>query len=144
MSNQNPRIDLAMQKIEAILKEMDVAGVIVLYAPSLLPNKEDKAAVYAHGHANYSIRLESSFSAIEQQFDGVGMGVVIKGKAEHYGGDKDGRNRKLSDTVNMLSSMSQACLHVTTMVQVLCDRAMKTWDGENTNTRHDPHGPGLN
>lgn len=66
-------------------------------------------------------------------------GMIIQGKLEHYNGDKVKRDKKLTDTINMLSLISdsggQQIMNLISMSK-LADR---TWEAEHTDGGHTSH-----
>lgn len=72
--NYSPKLRKAMEEIKDVLKKHDIAGFIAIHTP---------------GHVEYSHNLMPSYSACN--IDNTTGIVVIKGKLEHYLGDKNNR-----------------------------------------------------
>jgi len=83
----SPKLKKAMAKIEAILKEEDIAGVVVLHEP---------------GSAEILTKLDPSYSCASIE-DGR---LRIKGKRDRdFGGDKKKQEEALKNTSNMLKNL---------------------------------------
>ena len=79
----SPKLKRVMDEIKAILVKEDIAGAIVLHTP---------------GFTEYLVHIEPSYSCAKW----VGEAVQVKGKAEHYGGDTEKRDKAVADTANMI------------------------------------------
>lgn len=82
----SPKLKVAAEEIKAILKKHDIAAAIVLHTP---------------GHAEFVLEIEPSYSCAKL----IPNGVHFKAKREDYN-DELKRNQVVSDTVNMLSLLS--------------------------------------
>lgn len=76
-----------MERIKAILKEYDIAGSVVLHTP---------------GFSEYFLKINPSYSCAKQEGDGL----RIVAKLSDFNGDKQARDKKLEDTVNMISHLA--------------------------------------
>ena len=95
----NEKLLVARAEIEAVLKQHDIAGHVVLYMPG-----------YCENFSHY----EPSFSRARVLLNehGVMVGMHIHSKlAEHYNGDKAAQKRDLEATAGTLSSMGKLLAH---------------------------------
>lgn len=115
----SPKLKRVAEQIKKLLKDADIAGLVVLHTP---------------GHAEYVLEITPSYSACK--WTPTRDGVIIQGKAEHYGGDKKKRDRKVTDTCNMLSFLAEVGGKQVLNVMQLSELADKTWDAEHGDSSH--------
>ena len=112
----SPKLKRAAEQIKKILKDNDIAGFVALHTP---------------GNAEYIMELTPTYSALKWTPTMNRMDVL--GKVAHYGGDKSKRDKKLADTANMLTLLSEVSGNQILGIMKLSDLVEKTWDIE--------HGP---
>lgn len=81
----SPKLKTIAAQIQQLLRDNDVAGYVVLHTP---------------GFSEYLIEITPSYSCIE--WNALKNSCIIKGKLEHYDGDRLERELRLTDTINML------------------------------------------
>lgn len=82
----SPKLKMAMEEIKAIISKYDIGAMI-----TLTDEKE---------FTEYLNRLDPSWSAIRAEGDKVTLLV----NPEHYGGDKEKRNKAVAATLGMLDT----------------------------------------
>jgi hypothetical protein len=92
----NEKLLAARAKIEAILKEYDIAGHVVLHCPGFIEVFRDMQPSYS--------------KATITERDG-GTEVRVRSKLADYNGDKDAQRRDLEATANLFASMAEALLY---------------------------------
>ena len=92
----SPKLKKAMEEIKKICSKYDIGAMVVLHTP---------------GFSEYLNRLDPSYSCVIQNGDEIRVRARVK---EDFNGDKDMRDKKISDTSNMLHLLSN-----TTMTQGL-------------------------
>lgn len=86
----SPKLKKAMEQIKQVLKEHDIAAMVVLHTP---------------GHSEYLIRIDPSYSCA--RFEGDER-IRVKAKLkEDFGGDKKAWEEKITCTSNMLSLLGE-------------------------------------
>lgn len=85
----SPKLKSVADQIKQILRDNDVAGYVVLHTP---------------GFSEHLIEITPSYSCLE--WNALKNNCVIKGMVKHYGGDRQLRDQKLADTINMLKHFS--------------------------------------
>lgn len=113
----SPKLKRAMEQIKKILKDNDIGGYVTLHTPE------------HGGHSEYLIEITPKYSCIEwsPQMDKI----TIKGKLEHYNGDKGKRDKKLNETINMLHHLSTMTMEHGLMLAKVSDQADKAWEAEH-------------
>lgn len=87
----SPKLKKAMEEIKEILDKHDIAAYVALHTP---------------GHGEYLMHLNPSYSCV--QFDPATGAARIRSRIqEDHNGDKKAHIKMLSDTANMLGSLSQ-------------------------------------
>ena len=117
--NYSPKLRKAMEEIKDVLKKHDIAGFIAIHTP---------------GHVEYSHNLMPSYSACN--IDNTTGIVVIKGKLEHYLGDKKEQQYKLNATCNMLRMLAEATMEQGLNIGNLSEKADEIYGTEHGNTTH--------
>lgn len=92
------RLKIARAKIEGILQEHDLAGVVVLHTPGM-------------AEFFYSVTPSYSCAWIDEK---AGQ-LRVKSKAADYGGDKDAQLRDQAATANMIHGLAGALLNAAGM-----------------------------
>jgi hypothetical protein len=120
----SPKLKKVMYQIQQMLKENDIAGVIVLHTieQNLSSDKEVK------GFSEYSVNISPSYSAASLQ-----PAFVVKGKAEHYNGDKEVRNKIMAQTSNMLVHLAEISGRCTMLVMD-CQKTYEKYYGKDDHT----------
>lgn len=85
--NYSPKLKKAMDQIKSILKENDIAGVVVLHTP---------------GFSEYLIKIDPTYSCARLMPDGSGVRLKTKGLDI----PKKKKRQMLTDTCNMLHHLS--------------------------------------
>jgi hypothetical protein len=83
----SPKLKKAMQEIKDILSKHDIAGIVVIHTP---------------GHTEFLNKLNPTYSCCKINGDQI----RVKAKLEDFNGNKQARNKVISDTANMLHSIS--------------------------------------
>lgn len=133
----SPRLKAAMEEIKTILNKYDIAGVVALHTPEIISGVKGSP-----GAGEYLLKLNPSYSSAE--FVNNGEGVVIKGKAEHYGGDKDKCDQVMRDTLNMFAVLAPMVGKLAMNLMDLDEIATKTYDAEHGPSTDTPHQVPLN
>lgn len=118
----SPKLKKAMVAIKAILKEYDIAGLVVIHTP---------------GHSEYLVRIDPSYSCAKFESDSM---VRIRAKLADFNGDKDAWTKKVTDTSNMLSLLSEVTMRTGLSVAELSERMDKIVDAEHFGGGHTSHG----
>lgn len=84
----SPKLKKAMELIKDILKDNDIAGIVVLHTP---------------GHSEFLMGLETSYSCAKFEGDTL----RVKAKLADFNGDKEAWALKMATTSNMLSLLSE-------------------------------------
>lgn len=119
----SPKLKKAMAKIHQILKDEDIAGVVVLHTPQ---------------HSEYLTHITPTYSCAEID-EQLGM-LLIKGQLIHHNNDKKVQIQKLTDTCNMLHHLGRNTAQLGVMLIQASKQADKsfnaTYDGgsETSNT----------
>lgn len=117
----SPKLKTAMERIKAILKEYDIAASVILHTP---------------GFSEYLIKVDASYSCAK--FEGDFLRVKAK-LQEDFNGDKAAWNKKVEDTVNMITHFAdvsgQNSLNMFQLIEVL----KKKIDIENKPGNHSSH-----
>lgn len=85
----SPKLKKAMEEIKVILKNYDIAALVVLHTP---------------GHSEYLHALSPSYSCAK--FNGDELRIRAKLK-EDFNGDKKAWEEKVSNTTNMLRMLAE-------------------------------------
>ena len=117
--NYSPKLHKAMEELNAVLKKHDIAGFIAIHTP---------------GYVEYSHNLMPSYSACN--IDNTTGRVVIKGKLEHYLGNKEEQHYKLSATCNMLHMIAEATMEQGLNIAILSQHADELFGSEHGNATH--------
>lgn len=104
---QNPKLLAARAKVEAILEEYDLAGIIVLHSP---------------GVAEMLVELSPSYSRLAMvETEGGGCAMHLRSKLEDYGGDKEAQRRDLAATANMTSMFAELTASIAAQLEQMND-----------------------
>lgn len=133
----SPKLKAVMAEIKAILDKHDVAGVVAIHTPEIIAGVQGSP-----GAGEYLLKINPSYSCVE--FVNNGNGVVIKGKAEHYGGDRVRRDRVMRDTLNMFSVLASMVGELAMNLMDLDELATKAYDAEHGPSTDTPHQSSLN
>lgn len=115
----SPKLKRTAEQIKKILKDNDVAGYFVIHTCS-----QDGA-----GFSEFVVELTPSYSAVE--WNKTRDSINIKGKLEHYNGDKKKRDSKLVATTNMLHHLSTRAMEDGLMLARISQKADQVWDAEH-------------
>lgn len=118
----SPKLKRVMEQIKKLLKDNDIAGVVVLHTP---------------GHCEYLQEITPNYSCAEIMPQN--NGIIIKGKLLHYGGDAAKRDKKLSETANMLSLLSITTMQIGLNLGEVSAQADKVWNIEHGGGGHTSH-----
>lgn len=86
------KLRVLQQRIEALCEEADCAAHVVLHRPGFMQ-------VYS--------RFSPSYSCLTVKPQDHGLEVRVRAKLSEFGGDKQAQQRKVSDTVNMVSCLAE-------------------------------------
>lgn len=118
----SPKLKKAMEQIKAILKEHDIAAMVVLHTP---------------GHSEYVIRIDPSYSCAK--FEGEDR-IRVKAKLkEDFAGDKNAWEQTLSDTSNMLSLIGEVGARVSMSILEISKTVDEKINAEHRNGGHTSH-----
>lgn len=117
--NFDPKLKNAMEEIKQILKNYDIAGVVVLHSP---------------GHNEYMLKLDPSFSAATVSETGVRITATeaLYGKAK--------RDKLLDDTVNMVVGLAEVtAMQATNLIdlQEMLEKKFEIIKKEGGHTTHE-------
>ncbi len=115
----SPKLKRVAEQIKKILKDADVAGYFVIHTSDGT----------GEGHSEFCLEITPSYSCAE--WNPTKDGIKIKGKLEHYNGDKNKRDKKLNATINMLHHISTRTMEDGLMIARVSDMADKAWDAEH-------------
>ena len=97
----SPKLKTAMEQIKKILKENDIAGVVVLHTVSGHSIAPDKA-IDVQGFTEYLFHINTSYSAAQIENDKF----LVNAHSKHYNSLQE-RDIKIASSINMLESLSQ-------------------------------------
>lgn len=106
-----PRLKVARMKIEAILREHDLAGVVVLHTP---------------GMSEFFYDVRPSYSCF--WIDEAASAVRVKSLSVDYGGNREAQMRDQAATANMVAAIADNLHSAASMfgcVQEIVDRATR-------------------
>lgn len=115
----SPKLKRIAAQIKKILKDNDVAGLVVLHTP---------------GNSEYVTEITPSYAALKWRPKMDGIDVL--GKAAHYGNDKAKRDKAVADTANMLDLLSITSGNQVIMIMELAELVKKTWGDDHGPTDH--------
>lgn len=110
----SPKLKRLTGQIRKVLKDNDVAGVVVLHTP---------------GFGEFVLELTPSYSSLE--WDKAAGIVTIKGKAVRFNGDIKKRDEAIVNTLNMLNILAQLTGEHSLQLMNLSETADKAWNGEH-------------
>lgn len=105
----SPKLKIAMEEMKAIFKKHDIGGFVVLPTP---------------GHGEFLNQLSPSYSCIVVNGDHV----RFKSKLADYGGDKKAWERKTTDSLNLLQTVTELGGHIILPLIELTERLEKDLD----------------
>ena len=117
----SPKLKKAMEQIKAVLKEHDIAAVVVLHTP---------------GFSEYLNVLSPSYSCAEV----VPGRINFKTGSQHYNGDKAKREKMVADTSNMMHHLSTVTGKISLGLldaSAMIDRAFESEHFGGGHTSHD-------
>jgi hypothetical protein len=85
----SPKLKMAMEEIKAILKKHDIAGMVILHTP---------------GFTEYLNKIDPSYSILKIK---DGEGFSFNAHSNHFGGDKEKRDKAAADTRNMIEHFTE-------------------------------------
>lgn len=118
----SPKLKRAIEQIKKILKDNEIAGFVAIHTP---------------GHAEYLLEITPPYSCAE--WNATKDSIIVKGKLVHYNGDKEKRDKKLTDTINMLSCLSEVTGQNALNLLQVSKQADEVWDAEHTGGGHTSH-----
>ncbi|MBS1684746.1 MAG: hypothetical protein JSS76_08330 [Bacteroidetes bacterium] len=118
----SPKLKVAIAQIQEILKEHNVAGMIVLHTP---------------GFCEYLNFIEPDYSCAS--WDHIGGGLKLKAKLKHFDGDAQRRNQRVADTLNMLRSLSVVGMQQGLNIAEISAWADKTYGADHNEGDHTSH-----
>lgn len=127
----SPKLKMAMEEIKLILEKNDIAGAIILHTP---------------GFGEHFIKCDPSYSCAKFERDPQTgeKAIRIRAKLSDFNGDKKRHHRKLEDTVNMLSIITDlSSIHTINFLDLM-DTLKETIDFKDTPGNHTDHDTLLN
>lgn len=110
----SPKLKKAMEEIKVILKEYDIAALVVLHAP---------------GHSEYLHALSPSYSCAK--FNGDELRIRAKLK-EDFNGDKKAWKEKISATSNMLRMLAEVGMRESYQLSEVSEKVDKMVGADHT------------
>lgn len=107
----SPKLKMAMEDMKAIFKKYDIGGVVILHTP---------------GHGEFLNVLNPSYSCITINGDHV----RFKSKLVDYDGDKKAWEKKTTDSLNLLQTVTEIGGHVILPLIELTERLEKDLNAE--------------
>lgn len=121
--NFSPRLKEIMARINAILKEEDVAGYVVLHEP---------------GFSEYCLAIDPSWSVLRM----IGEeGIRLRSKLEDYGGDHERQHKEMEATTNLLRHLADLLLMHAEVFEALHGNVAEVMEVEHTGGVHTPNRP---
>lgn len=128
----SPKLKNAMEDIKKILKEYDIAAVIVLHNP---------------GFSEYLMKIDPSYSCAKfehiplmaGQSMSAGLGVRIRAKLVDFNGDREKQKKVISNTSNMLMHLGERAGEIALAVMSVSDQMDKITDAEHEEGRRSSH-----
>lgn len=117
----SPKLKKAAEEIKQILEKYDIGAILVLHTP---------------GNSEYVMKIDPSYSCAF--IDGEMLRVRAK-LQQDFKGDKTAWEKKITDTANMLSLLTDTGQHIVTQVGKIKDLVYKTVDAEDTDLGHSSH-----
>lgn len=115
----SPKLKKAAEEIKEILKKHDIAGMCVLHTP---------------GFAEYINDISPSYSCAKREGDGI----RIKASKDFYGSSAV-RDKALSDTSNMLHTLSDVGGKQVLLLMSVSDQLDKLVNAEHEDGGHSSH-----
>jgi sugar-specific transcriptional regulator TrmB len=116
------KLKIAMEKIKDVIKEYDVAAIVVLHTP---------------GFSEYYTKINPSYSSA--RMDNNGKSVHVNIKLEHFNNDKKLRDQFVANTANMFHLLAETSGRVSlSMFQVSknLDRQVQSEHGRSDHSSH--------
>lgn len=117
----SPKLKKAMQEIKAVIEKYDIAALVVLHTP---------------GNSEYLLELSPTYSCAK--FEGNNLRIRAK-LVDDFKGDKKAHKQKLTDTSNMLSSLSETGGRTILSLMDVSDKLDKIIDAEHFGGGHTSH-----
>lgn len=114
----SPKLKAAMEEVKAILKKHDIGAFVVLHTPEIIEGAEG-----SDGAIEFFSFLTPKYSAVE--WLPLGNGIRVKGRLEHYGGDRKARDKAMRDTANMLHMLSTTTMRQGIILAEISDQVDK-------------------
>lgn len=116
----SPKLKIAMEQIKVILKQHDIAALIVLHTP---------------GHSEYLLSIDPSYSCA--RFEGDYL--RIKAKLAEFGGDKKAWELCTSNTSNMLNLIGEVGARTSMQILEISKTLDEKISAEHTGGGHTSH-----
>ncbi len=107
----SPKLKMAMEEMKAIFKKHDIGGFVILHTPC---------------HGEFLNQLSPSYSCIVVNGDHV----RFKSKLSDYGGDKQAWQKKTTDSLNLLQTVTELCGHIILPLINLTERLENDLDAQ--------------
>ncbi len=117
----SPKLKKAMEEVKEILNKYDIGALVVLHTP---------------GHSEYLNKINPSYSCAKFESDEA---VRFRAKKADFGGDVEARNKKLTDTSNMLNLLGEVGARISLSMLDLSKRFDKIVDAEHGEGGHSSH-----
>ena len=119
--NYSPKLKTAMERINAILKEYDIAACIALHTP---------------GFSEYLVKVDASYSCAKFEGDFLRIKANLQ---EDFDGDKVAQNKKVTDTVNMITHFAEVNSNTALGMNKMLLKLNETFIIETTGNGHSSH-----
>lgn len=116
----SPKLKKAAEEIKLTLKKYDIAAHVVLHTP---------------GHSEYLMELTPSYSCVRIEE----KGFRFRAKKSDYDGNVALRDKKITDSVNMIESLCETGGKNILSLMGLSDELHKIYDIESTDGGHSSH-----
>lgn len=116
----SPKLKIATEEIKQILQKHDIAASVVLHTP---------------GFSEYLLHITPSYSCAWLE----NGGIRVRAKKEDYNGDEAMRNKRLTDTVNMIRLLSDTTGQNALALLEVADHIDKVIGAEHRGGGHSTH-----
>jgi hypothetical protein len=116
----SPKLKMAMEEIKKVLKQYDIAGMVVLHEP---------------GHSEYFMDIEPSYSCAKHNGDHV----RIRAKLADFDGNKEAHRKKVTDTSNMLNLLGEVGARTSMSIINVSEQLDRIVDAEHFDHGHSSH-----
>lgn len=117
----HPKLKKAAVEINKILKDNDIAGIVVLHTP---------------GFSEYITNLDPSYACTIVNNEGIRVRAKLQ---EDFNGDRQAWTKKVTDTVNMIRHIEETTARILYPIMELSEKLEKTLDIDDIGGTHTSH-----